>query len=104
MHKKTEDFVEEEEETSSEDDSDESGRQGIFFGTHCEIRLVLSFYTGGWNVWGGWFLAANQDDHQNFSILDIQEALMDFHRNEANKNFFFEKEGLKWPTLQMFSP
>ena len=24
-------------------------------------------YTGGWNVWGGWFLAGNQSNHQIFS-------------------------------------
>ena len=35
---------------------------------------------------GGWFLAGNQDNHQKFCpILDIQEPLMDFHRNEEKK-------------------
>ena len=30
-------------------------------------------------------------------ILDIQEPLTGFHRNEAKKTFF-EKKGPKWPT------
>ena len=54
------------------------------------LKIFLQFepirkriYTDGWNVWSGWL-------SKFCSILDIQEPLTDFHKNEAF--LFFENK------------
>ena len=37
----------------------------IFFSIGIIGLINIFCYTGIWNVWGGWFLAGNQDNHQN---------------------------------------
>ena len=45
-------------------------------------------YTGGWNVWGEWFLAANQSNHQNFnpSLLTNKLWLVFMKMKQKNQN------------------
>ena len=56
-------------------------------------------YTAGWNVWGEWFLAATQGNHQNFdpSLLTNKFWLI-FMGKKQKIIFFFEKKNSKWPT------
>ena len=56
-------------------------------------------YTRNRNVLSWWFLAGNQDNHQNFdpSLLTNKLWLV-FMRMRQKNNFFFEKKKLKWPT------
>ena len=59
-------------------------------------------YTGARNVWVGWFLAGNQNNHQNF---DPSLALTDFHGDEAKKNSKLptqKKNFSKLPNLKFF--
>ena len=55
-------------------------------------------YTGGRNVWSGWFLAGNQDNHQSFIPSLISKNLWLIFMGMKQKNFFFEKQNSKWPT------
>ena len=59
------------------------------------IRII---YTGGWNVWGGWFLAGNQGNFQNFVPSSISKNLWRIFIEMKQKKFFFEKKNAKWPT------
>ena len=51
--------------------------------------------TGSWNVWGGWFLAENQGNHQNFVPSLISKNLWLIFM--GMKHFFLKKK-FKWPT------
>ena len=49
-------------------------------------------YTGGSNVWGGWFLAGNQGNHQNFvpSLISKNLSLI-FMGMKQERNISLEK-------------
>ena len=53
----------------------------------------------GWNVWGGWFLAGNQGNDQNFENSLLTKKLWRvFVRVKQKKKNFEEKIISKWPT------
>ena len=53
------------------------------------FKLIFLGYTAGWNVWGEWFLAGTQSNHQNFdpSLLTNKLWLVFM----GMKQFFFSK-------------
>ena len=64
----------------------------FFFGVLTNIAN-----TGGWNVWGGWNLTGNQDNHQNFVPSLISKNLWLIFL--GMKDFFsFERNIPKLPT------
>ena len=53
-----------------------------------------SLYTAGWNVWGEWFLAGTQGDHQNFdpSLLTNKLWLFFMGMKQTKIIFFWKKK------------
>ena len=65
------------------------------------IKQQLISYTRDRNVWGGWFLAGNQDNHQNFVPSLISKNLwLIFIGMKQKKVFFFMKKN--WPILNIY--
>ena len=65
----------------------------IFFSIGIIGLINIFCYTGIWNVWGGWFLAGNQDNHQNsISSLISQNLWLIFMGMKHLFFFSFEKK------------
>ena len=57
------------------------------------VKTLVRPYTGDRNVWGGWFLAGNQSNHQNFENSFLTNKLWCvFVRSKQIFFFFFEKK------------
>jgi hypothetical protein len=63
-------------------------------------------YTGGWNVWGEWFLARKQGNHQNFDPFLISKNLwlifMEMKQKKIKMADSKKLSFLKLPILNMF--
>ena len=57
--------------------------------------LKLRWYTGGWNVWGEWFLAGTQGNHQNFDPSLLTNKLWLVFMGMKQKKIFFLKKKFK---------
>ena len=58
---------------------------GLHFGCVSTEVIHTLLYTAGWNVWGEWFLAGNQGNHQNFNPFLIQLWLFFIPNKEKKK-------------------
>ena len=72
------------------------------------VKIFLQFvllrerkYTDGWNVWGGWFLAGNQGNYQNFVPSLISKNLWRIFIKM--KHFLFLEKGPKWANIEKLS-
>ena len=73
------------------------------------LKRLSVQYTGGWNIWGGWFLAGNQGNHQNFVPSLISKNIWQTFIEMKQKDFFLKKKVqsgplkktyfLKWPMI-----
>ena len=57
--------------------------------------FLSSTYTPGWNVWGEWFLARNQGNHQNFDPSLIPKKLWPIFMGMKQKEKFSWKKKSK---------
>ena len=60
----------------------------------CDVVNVPT-YTAGWNVWGEWFMAGNQGNHQNFVASFIPTKLWPIFMGMKQKKIFFWKRKSK---------
>ena len=58
-------------------------------------------YTDGWNFWGGWFMAGNQGNYQNFVPSLISKNLWRIFIKM--KHFLFLEKGPKWANIEKLS-
>ena len=68
------------------------------------IEKIFILYTRAKNVWGGWLLAENQDNHQNFDPSLPPKKLWLIFMGGKGKNWWLLWNSQKSPTPNIFGP